>query len=236
MGESLSCALVDDDGAFRATLREYVQRSCSKAGIQCSVDDFGDPYDLIEDYEPRYDVVFLDIEMPHLDGMELARRIRAIDERVCIIFVTNMARFALNGYEVNATDFIVKPVTYDAFAIKFARALRFVSLHRERDVLLQDDERTVRVPHSAIQCIEKNRNYAVYRTDLGDFLRRITLHEAASELDDPAFVQVNSGILVNLARVRTYTRTEVVLDSGPVPLSRSRRAGFVDAFMDYLGG
>lgn len=236
MDVSLSCAIVDDDATFLRALRGYVLRACEEESISCQVEALSDPLDFIEDYEPRYDVVFLDIEMPQLNGMDLARQIRAQDERVCIIFITSMAQFALKGYEVNATDFIVKPLKYETFHTRFSHALRFVSLHRERDIVLRDDERTVRVPCSRVHYVEKSKNSAVYHTELGIFRCRSTVAKVMSELGGMPFVQVNSGIIVNLAHVTTYTATEIVLGDHSVPLSRSRRAGFMRAFMDYLGG
>lgn len=236
MAERLTCAVVDDDAGFLRMLRGYVQRAAGELGVTPVIKEFSDPLDLIEDYAAAYDVIFLDIEMPQMDGMKLAHKIREVDEGVCIIFVTNMAQFAIGGYEVGATDFIVKPVTYETFALKLRRALRSVELHREVGIALKDGETRVVVPCSEIYYVEKNKNYAVFHTARGEFRRRSSLGDVARELGSAPFAQANSGTLVNLGRVTTYDGREVTMADGSVlSLSRSRRDGFVGALMDYLG-
>ena len=69
-----------------------------------------------------YDIVFMDIELPGINGMEAAHRLREIDQQVILIFVTNMAQFAVKGYEVDALDYIIKPAQYGPLSIKLDRA------------------------------------------------------------------------------------------------------------------
>ena len=79
--------------------------------------------DILENYRPVYDIVFLDVEMKHLDGMETARRIRALDADVVLIFITNMAQYAIKGYAVGALDYVLKPVPYFAFSQQLQKAV-----------------------------------------------------------------------------------------------------------------
>ena len=78
----------------------------------------------MSDYKPVYDIIFLDIDMPTMNGIELAKYIRKMDGEVSIVFVTNMAKYAINGYEVDADDFIVKPVRYGNFKLKLDRVIK----------------------------------------------------------------------------------------------------------------
>ena len=95
-------AMVEDEAAVREQLMGYVQRYTRQYGTEFSVTEFADGVDILEDYRPVYDIVFLDVEMKHLDGMETARRIRALDADVVLIFITNMAQYAIKGYAVGA--------------------------------------------------------------------------------------------------------------------------------------
>lgn len=105
-------AMVEDEAAVREQLMGYVQRYTRQYGTEFSVTEFADGVDILENYRPVYDIVFLDVEMKHLDGMETARRIRALDADVVLIFITNMAQYAIKGYAVGALDYVLKPVPY----------------------------------------------------------------------------------------------------------------------------
>ena len=105
-------AIVEDDDACRAQLEAYVRRYGGETGGEFQITSFSDGLDIAEDYRPIYDSILLDIEMPRLDGMTAAERIRSFDPGVILIFITNMAQYAIKGYEVDALDFVLKPVGY----------------------------------------------------------------------------------------------------------------------------
>ena len=122
-------AMVEDEAAVREQLMGYVQRYTRQYGTEFSVTEFADGVDILENYRPVYDIVFLDVEMKHLDGMETARRIRALDADVVLIFITNMAQYAIKGYAVGALDYVLKPVPYFAFSQQLQKAVEKVSRH-----------------------------------------------------------------------------------------------------------
>ena len=103
-------ALVEDEAEVRAQLQGYVQRHTRQYGTEFAVTEFADGMELLDDYRPVYDILFLDVEMKHLDGMETARRVRELDKDVIIVFITNMAQYAIGGYAVGALDYVLKPV------------------------------------------------------------------------------------------------------------------------------
>ena len=88
-------AIVEDEAAVREQLTGYVQRYTRQYGTPFEVSAFASGVEILEEYRPVYDIIFLDVEMPHLDGMETARRIRALDSDVLLIFITNMAQYAI---------------------------------------------------------------------------------------------------------------------------------------------
>ena len=103
-------AIVEDDAECREQLREYVEHYGQENREELEVLCFSDGAELVEGYRPVYDLLLLDIEMPNLDGMTAARRIRQVDSDVLIVFITNMAKYAISGYEVEAPGFMLKPV------------------------------------------------------------------------------------------------------------------------------
>ena len=103
-------AIVEDEAPCREELRGYIERYGQEHGQEFSVYPFADGSEILQNYEPRYDVILLDIEMPRVGGMEAAQAIREVDENVVLVFITNMAQYAIKGYSVGALDFVMKPV------------------------------------------------------------------------------------------------------------------------------
>ena len=117
-------AVVEDNDAMRAQLCGFIAQYAQESGHQLDVTAFSDGAQLVDPYRPGFDIIFLDIEMPKLGGMPTAERIRRQDPDVVLVFVTNMAQYAIRGYEVDALDFVLKPVSYYQFSTKLERALQ----------------------------------------------------------------------------------------------------------------
>ena len=108
----LRCAIVEDSPRELEHLKECLARYSAERDIPLETTAFGDAASFLEHYRADYDIVFMDIELPGINGMEAAHRLREIDRQVILIFVTNMAQFAVKGYEVDALDYIIKPAQY----------------------------------------------------------------------------------------------------------------------------
>ena len=118
----LRCAIVEDSPRELEHLKECLARYSAERDIPLETTVFGDAASFLEHYRADYDIVFMDIELPGINGMEAAHRLREIDRQVILIFVTNMAQFAVKGYEVDALDYIIKPAQYGPLSIKLDRA------------------------------------------------------------------------------------------------------------------
>lgn len=116
-------AIIEDEEEALARIRGYLERFSSESGESFRIVVYGNAIDFLEKYKPNYDIVFMDIKLPNMDGMEAAKKLRALDRFVALVFVTNMKQFAVKGYEVDALDFIVKPVKYPDFVLKLQRVL-----------------------------------------------------------------------------------------------------------------
>lgn len=111
----IKIAIVEDEAAVRDQLTDYVRRYTRQYGTEFEVTCFTDGDEILENYRPAFDIIFLDVEMKRLNGMETAQRIRELDDDVLLIFITNMAQYAIKGYSVGALDYVLKPVPYFAF-------------------------------------------------------------------------------------------------------------------------
>ena len=118
----LKIAVVEDQTEVRESLCQFIRQYAGEQGLLAEVEPFADGAVIAEGYQPGYDIIFLDVEMPRLGGFGAAERIRAVDPDVVLVFVTNMAQYAIKGYEVDALDYVLKPVSYGAFCTKLSRA------------------------------------------------------------------------------------------------------------------
>lgn len=229
-------AIVDDSQEDRDLLKSYIHRYSQENSEQLDVAVFQSGIDLIEEYGSGYDVLFLDVEMPGINGMELAKEIRRKDDSVGIIFVTNMAQYAINGYEVNAIDFMIKPVAYFNFSQKLEKAIRFSENRREKEMLLSGEDGITRIKASDIYYIEKSKNYLLYHTKKGVFTARGTMQTIRTELERFSFFECMTGCLVNLRYIQKIGKDSVFLDKDELPMSRRMKKEFIQHFADYIGG
>ena len=130
-------AVVDDQPDMRQQLCSMIDQYSRENNCMLEVTAFSDGAQVITNYCKGFDIIFLDIEMPELGGMDAAERIRTVDPDVVLVFVTNMAQYAIRGYEVDALDFVLKPVNYYQFSTKLERALQRIRRRRGGQVALQ---------------------------------------------------------------------------------------------------
>lgn len=130
-------AVVDDQPDMRQQLCSMIDQYSRENNCMLEVTTFSDGAQIITNYCKGFDIIFLDIEMPELGGMDAAERIRTVDPDVVLVFVTNMAQYAIRGYEVDALDFVLKPVNYYQFSTKLARALQRVQRRKGGQIALQ---------------------------------------------------------------------------------------------------
>ena len=130
-------AIVEDQGETRECLNRFVRQYAEEQGVQVEISLITDGSEIAEHYTPGFDIIFMDVEMPWLDGFAAAEAIRAVDAEVVLVFVTNMAQYAIRGYEVDALDYVLKPVNYYQFCTKLSRAIQRVQRRRGGQVVLQ---------------------------------------------------------------------------------------------------
>ena len=232
----MKVAVLDDMPADAGRIVDYLRRYQAEKDVSIQIGTFYSSVEFLERFDGSYDVIFLDIEMPGCDGLEVAHEIRAKDGAVGLIFITNMAQYAIRGYEVSAIDFMVKPVSYYNFSEKLEKALHFVRSRGSRDFLLTNEDGIIRVCGSDILYVEKSKDYLVYHTTQGEFRQRGTAKALKEQLQGMPFAECTAGCLVNLGRVSRVGRETVSLQEVQLPLSRRMKKSFTQSYIDYIGG
>ena len=184
----------------------------------------------------HFDLIFLDIEMPELGGMDAAERIRTVDPDVVLVFVTNMAQYAIRGYEVDALDFVLKPVNYYQFSTKLARALQRVQRRKGGQIALQTAGGVQLLNTEDIYWLETRDRMLHYHTSTGVWSVRSSLQNAEKQLAPYHFAKCNQCYLVNLRYVRAVQNDMVQVGEDRLEISRRQRATFLAAVAAYVGG
>jgi len=229
-------AIVEDNAKDRAALMEYLDQYMQSRQEQFHILLFPDGLDFISDYTADFDIIFMDIDMPHLNGLDAARRLRQVDEDAVLIFITNLAQYAIKGYEVHALDFMVKPVAYGEIEYKLDRTLRYCRKYGDTALTLDVGGTIRKIPIRSIYYVEVYNHSLVYHTTAGT----ITSHGQLKELEaDPCFSnfsKCNSCYLVNCSQVTEVHSSYVVAGGDKLTISRRRKKLFMQQLAQHLGG
>lgn len=234
----LNIAVIEDEVSAFDTLKQMIDKyEENSEGFDFKVTHFTNPITFLENSESVYDLIFLDIQMPDVNGMETAKKIRERGDDVMIVFVTNMAQYALESYEVHAYDFILKPVEYDSFALKFSRCLNNLE-HKlnKKEIVLTYGTTKRKVGVGDITYVEvSNHNVIVHLTD-GEFRMRGSMRTMEEQLRGCHFVYCNACYLVNLKWVKGLKGDYVVVDKSELRISHLKKPAFLSEFAKYIGG
>ncbi|MBO7401733.1 MAG: response regulator transcription factor [Lachnospiraceae bacterium] len=225
----VNIAIVEDEQKHTEILEEYLKRYAEEHKTVFSVKTYKDGLDIIENYDSGFDIVFLDIQMKLLDGMSAAKKIRECDQSVILIFITSTVQYAVQGYQVDALGYVLKPVSYVQFVQLVDKAMGKVEQKNKKNyITFSTSDRQVKLDCSQVTYIESKRNNVIIHTRDESFLTLGPLKKYLEMLMPFGFSQCHSAYVVNLAFVFTVDRDDVVLvDDIRVPLSRARRKEFM---------
>lgn len=226
-------AIVEDETEFQEMFKAYIDRYAAEKGEQFTVDVFSDGLDITEDYSASWDAILLDIRMKNQDGMSAARVIREHDGDVAIMFITTLAQYAIYGFEVGALDYVLKPVEYEKFAMRFERLLRSIKKDEKEYMMLPSEDGRDRVDISRIKYINVERHdLYIHVDDRGaekQYVIRKSISAMEKELEGKGFVRSDQSCLINLSYVTKVRKDVAEIDGVPLPISRNRRKSFMDA-------
>lgn len=230
--------IVEDDPRAAETLRAHLERYAAERGTSFSVEILPSALEFLEGRHPA-DLVFMDIGLPGVSGMEAAEVMRQTDELTPLIFVTDLAQYAVRGYQVDALDFMVKPVTYEDFALRMGRAMRVMERNAGGTVRIATSEGLRVVAEKDVIYVE------IFRHDLcwhvtgsaQPLHARGTLTKVAEELGPERFCRVSASHLINMGQLALIRPGSVVMSDGTeVVISRRRRREVLEALTRYMGG
>ena len=230
-------AVIEDDPQQALLLMEFIEQFSRETSIPTRSIHFACGDDFLAAFSPEWDLALLDMEMPGTNGMQTARRIRERDEGMVIIFVTQIAQFAIEGYEVGALDYILKPVDYAPFALKLRRAARTLEA-RDQYIVVANQTGKTRVALHEIVYIEVRDHTLEFH--LTDKVIRSTSGESISKLSETlaasGFARCHQKYLVNTRHVNGYGKSTVNVANADLPLSRTFAKSFIASLLETWKG
>ena len=231
----LLIAVVDDDPKDAELLKECVENYCRMNDLPVMIHVYQDGLDLIRSTE-NHDIIFLDIQMGKLDGLETARFIRKINKETILIFVTNMAQFAIKGYEVDALDFILKPPSMSSIVYVLDKAMKRLDGSGDKtQFMLKTSEGNISLSANEITYVEVFDHNLVYHTTRGEYTVRGRLSDVIEKLSPDRFVMCNRSFIVNLRHVSNVTSDSLHIGDTRISVSKSHRKELMKRFSSFLG-
>lgn len=227
-------AIVEDDQKFQKRIFEFLDQYSEESKEIFDKTFFSDGYDIADDYKGAWDIILMDIEMNLMNGMEAAEKIRQRDEQVIIIFITNMAQYAIRGYAVNAFDYILKPLSYFAFSQTLMKAIRRVPKENSY-VTISTRDGTFKVRTADLYWIESRGHRLTFHTECKDYETTIySMKEMEKKLRAQGFSRCNTGFLVNLNKTDGVQSGNVLIGNTTIAISRGRRNAFLSDMSKYM--
>ena len=227
-------AIVDDEQAMREQLAEYIKKYADEQHLQLDTCSLPSGDALLQSEDRAFDIITFDIDMPGTSGLDTARKIRETDENVVILFVTNIAQYAINGYEVDAVDYIIKPVGYYDFAMKFQKAVRRAGRTQSHRIVIDTVNGPVGLSTDSIQYVEVMAHYVIYHTAEQTYRVRASMKEHEDALHPYHFARCHKSYLINLKHLKSISASDVIVDDLSIPLGRAYKDDLLYEYMKYL--
>jgi DNA-binding LytR/AlgR family response regulator len=228
--------IVEDELEQAELLKGYINKYGNAKKQPFSITHLTDGIDLVDDYKSQFDIILLDIQMKHLDGMSAAEKIRKVDPDVIIIFITSTVQYAVQGYAVDALGYVLKPVPFTQFEQLFDKAITRVQAKQQRVYIkVSVDDKQIKLDCSAIYYIESQRNNVVIHAEEDDYVTAGPLKRFEEMLMTHGFSKCHNAYLINLSAVEAIQKEEVVLTSGTcLPISRAKKKEFMAALTEDI--
>lgn len=228
-------AIVDDEILFLNLISETVLNCFKNIGVEIDFSSYSNPeclyFDIVE--KNLYDIYILDIKMPKLNGIKLAQYIRNYSKEAYIIFLTSHIKFALQGYDVNAYQFISKD-SIDKLTKTLIRIYKEIDNNSEKYLIISNNVRYEKIFYRNIIYMYKEQKNVFLVCKNGISFIRTTLKNMYIQINDPCFIYVDKKYIVNIIYVTRIHNLSILLDNGDeLPLSRSHASEIKEAILNY---
>lgn len=230
----IKIAIVEDEIEMSSDLKKHVETFFNQHDKKITIDIFDNAVKFLDKYKSKYDLVFMDINLPYMDGIEASEKLRKIDPTVIIVFVTSLAQYAIEGYKVHAFDYVLKPVNYYNFVLTLERILPHLKDNDKSIVIYTNKTSFKKILIERIKYIEIINHKLVFHTLNGDYETHGALNDYVEILKDDYFELCNRCYLINLKMVSQVTPDSVIIDDESLLISRPKRKQFLHVLNEFI--
>lgn len=233
-GGVMKIAIVEDTLMHVETLENYISKFQREEGGAFQVFTYSDGLKFLDSYKSGFDIIFMDINMPYIDGLETAKRLREMDKYTCLIFITEHSSYAVKGYEVAAFDFIVKPVEYEKFRAKFMNAIEAVRKNDRGKICIKNKDFIRMIKVADIIYVASEGHKLIYHLAGEEVETWDTLDAVEGKLPPELFARCGKSFLVNLSAVVTVKGNELTLSNSEIlQISRLKKKEFIESLARF---
>ncbi len=223
----INCIIIDDEPLARKGLKEYIQ----EVDFLNLLGEFDNPLKATDTLSQHHvDLLFLDIQMPKITGVDF---MKSLQQKPLVIFTTAYPEYALEGFELDAVDYLLKPFSFDRFlkaAMKARRLLDTTSVEtissNEKDedyFFIKADNRLVKIRYDEILFAEALQNYVSIQTASKKYITYLTFKSLVESLSSHLFIQTHKSFVVSLPKIESVDGNELVIGTHRIPISRTQR-------------
>jgi len=232
--DEMKLAIVEDNPQESAYLNDLVNEYCFSNKINAEITTYPSAEDFFATWPMELDVLFLDIMLDEMNGIEIAEQIRQSDERVIIIFTTSNPQFSLSGYAVDALDYIIKPVTKEVLFRTLDKTIHRLRASCHDFFTINNNEGYFVINTVDIYYIEILNRKLIIHTKSGPIPCLRSLQYMEKQLPD-TFFRCHNAFLVNLHAVESVLGSDIVVAGNTIPISKHRRKDFIRALTNFIG-
>lgn len=236
--DKINIAIIDDEKVQAELLKKYVQSWADIKNYIINTEDFpsAESFEFIWSMDKKYSIILLDIQMNGINGLELAKEIRKQDEKVIIIFITAISDYIGEGYDVDALNYLIKPVKKDKLYECLDKAVLKMP-EKEEYILIDTEEGTQKICEKDIIYIEAFAHFVEINTAKGKYTARKNISSMEKELDKNLFIRCHRSYIAGLRYIKRILSSELELDNRQViPISRRLYTVTNMAFIKYFRG
>lgn len=230
----IKIAIIEDEIEMSNDLKKHIEMFFNQHEKNISIDIFDNAVKFLDKYKTGYNLVFMDINLPYMNGIEASEKLRQKDPMVIIIFVTSLAQYAIEGYKVHAFDYVLKPVNYYNFVLTLERLLPHLKDNDKSIVIYTNKTSFKKILIERIKYIEINNHKLIFHTLDGDYETHGALNDYVDILKDDYFELCNRCYLINLKMVSQVTPDSVIIDEESLLISRPKRKQFLHVLNEFI--